>query len=57
MKNVQYINPDGLNKNPAFSNVIIVPGGMKTVYIGGQDSINVPGEIIGRYIKSSPNRF
>ena len=48
MKNVQYINPDGLNKNPAFSNVIIVPGGMKTAYIGGQDSINAHGEIIGK---------
>ncbi|WP_414469895.1 RidA family protein [Methanobacterium sp. ACI-7] len=48
MKNVQYINPDGLNKNPAFSNVVIVPAGIKTIFIGGQDSINESGEIIGK---------
>jgi enamine deaminase RidA (YjgF/YER057c/UK114 family) len=48
MKNVQYINPDGLNKNPAFSNVVVVPGGMETLYIGGQDSVNAQGEIIGK---------
>lgn len=48
MKNVQYINPDGLNKNPAFSNVIIVPESTKTVFIGGQNSVNAKGEIIGK---------
>lgn len=48
MKNIQYINPDGLNKNPAFSNVVVVPKGMKTIFIGGQDSINAAGEIIGK---------
>lgn len=48
MKNVQYINPNGLNKNPAFSNVIILLRDMKTAYIGGQDSINAHGEIIGK---------
>ncbi len=48
MKNIQYINPEGLNKNPAFSNVVVVPGGMKTVFIGGQDSVNADGKIIGK---------
>jgi hypothetical protein len=32
---VQYINPDALNKNPAFTNVIVVAGSVKTVYVGG----------------------
>jgi|SRR5215208_1551237 len=45
---VQYINPDALNKNPAFSNVIIVTGSVKTVYIGGQDAIDASGTIIGK---------
>jgi enamine deaminase RidA (YjgF/YER057c/UK114 family) len=48
MKNVQYINPEGLNKNPAFSNVVVVPGNMKTVFIGGQNSVNAMGQIVGK---------
>jgi len=45
---VQHINPDTLNKNPAFTNVIVMTGPAKTIYIGGQDSINASGEIIGK---------
>src|SRR3712207_7827587 len=43
-----YINPDSLNKNPAFTNVVVVEGNVKTVHIGGQDAINASGEIVGR---------
>ena len=45
---VQYINPDGLNKNPAFTNVIVVSGHVKTVYVGGQDAVDASGNIIGK---------
>jgi enamine deaminase RidA (YjgF/YER057c/UK114 family) len=45
---VQYINPDTLNKNPAFTNVIVVTGPVKTVYVGGQDSVDASGAIIGK---------
>ena len=45
---VRYINPDSLNKNPAFTNVVIVEGNVKTVHIGGQDAVNASGEIIGK---------
>ncbi len=45
---VEYINPDGLNKNPAFSNVIVVSGHTKTVYIGGQDALDASGQIVGK---------
>ena len=45
---VRYINPDSLNKNPAFTNVVVVEGNVKTVYIGGQDAINASGEIVGK---------
>jgi enamine deaminase RidA (YjgF/YER057c/UK114 family) len=44
---VRYINPDSLNKNPAFTNVV-VEGNVKTVHIGGQDAINASGEIVGK---------
>ena len=45
---VRYINPDSLNKNPAFTNVVVVEGNVKTVYVGGQDAINASGEIVGK---------
>ena len=45
---VQYLNPDTLSKNPAFTNVITVTGPVRTIYIGGQDSLDVSGKIIGK---------
>ena len=45
---VRYINPDSLNKNFAFTNVVVVEGNVKTVHIGGQDAINASGEIVGK---------
>jgi enamine deaminase RidA (YjgF/YER057c/UK114 family) len=43
-----HINPDGLMKNPAFSQVILTQGKGKTIYIGGQNSVNANREIIGK---------
>lgn len=37
---VQYLNPDTLNKNPAFTNVIVVSGSAKTLYVGGQNAVD-----------------
>jgi enamine deaminase RidA (YjgF/YER057c/UK114 family) len=45
---VRYIDPDSLNKNPAFTNVVVVEGNVKTVHIGGQDALNASGEIGGK---------
>jgi enamine deaminase RidA (YjgF/YER057c/UK114 family) len=45
---VDYINPDKLHKNPAFTNVVVVTGPVKTIYIGGQNAVDVSGTIIGR---------
>jgi enamine deaminase RidA (YjgF/YER057c/UK114 family) len=45
---VKYINPDGLPKNPAFTNVVTVTGPVKTVYIGGQDAVDASGTIVGK---------
>ncbi len=39
-KNIEYMNPDGLSKNPAFSQIVTTQGKGKTIYIGGQDSVN-----------------
>ena len=45
---VRYIDPDSLNNNPAFTNVVVVEGNVKTVHIGGQDAISASGEIVGK---------
>jgi enamine deaminase RidA (YjgF/YER057c/UK114 family) len=45
---VDLLSPDGLVKNPAFSNVAVVSGQVKTIYIGGQDSVTADGEIVGK---------
>lgn len=45
---VQHINPEGMLKNPAFSQVITVTGAVKTVYVGGQDAVDGSGAIVGK---------
>ena len=44
---VEFLNPDGLPRNPAFSNVAVVSGSVRTIYIGGQDAIDAEGQIVG----------
>ena len=44
---VEFLDPDGLNRNPAFSNVAVVSGSVRTIYIGGQDAIDADGKIVG----------
>lgn len=46
--NVHHINPDGLYKNPAFSQAVVTQGNGKTIYVGGQDAVNAQGEIVGK---------
>ena len=45
---IDYINPDGLLKNPAFSQIAITKGSGNTIYIGGQNAITKDLEIIGK---------
>ena len=46
---VQFLNPDDLPKNPAYTNVILVSGPVKTIYIGAQGAFDAAtGTIIGR---------
>ncbi len=44
---VEHLNPDGLPKSPAFSNVVAVSGNVKTVYVGGQNAVDADGTIVG----------
>lgn len=45
---VEFLNPEGLNRNPAFSNVAVVSGTVRTIYVGGQDAIDAGGSIVGK---------
>jgi len=45
---VQYINPDTLHKNPAFTQVVTVSGPIRTVYIGAQWAVDQNGALVGK---------
>jgi enamine deaminase RidA (YjgF/YER057c/UK114 family) len=45
---VELLSPDGLSRNPAFSNVAVVSGKVRTIYVGGQDAVTADGEIVGK---------
>jgi enamine deaminase RidA (YjgF/YER057c/UK114 family) len=44
---VEHLNPEGLVQNPAFTNVVVVSGPTRTIYIGGQDAVDAAGQIVG----------
>lgn len=46
MNQVQFINPPEIPAH-GYSNVVVVQGAVKTVYIGGQDAVNAKGEPVG----------
>jgi len=37
---VQYLNPETLHCNPAFTQAVAVSGAVKTVYVGGQNAVD-----------------
>jgi len=45
---MEHINPDGLIKNSAFTQIITTEGNGKTIYIGGQNAVSGNGEIVGK---------
>ena len=45
---VQHLNPGGLHRNPAFTQVVSVSGSAKTVYVGGQNALDADGEVVGK---------
>ena len=44
---VEHLNPEGLPQNPAFTNVVVVTGPVRTIYIGGQDAVDATGQLVG----------
>lgn len=44
---IEHINPPEMHSNPGFSQGIVVPGGSKLLFIGGQNAVNAKGEVVG----------
>ncbi|MGP9489108.1 hypothetical protein CQ019_01365 [Arthrobacter sp. MYb229] len=47
MASIEFIRPAGLVHSPAFSHVAVVPPGARMVYVGGQNSVDERGTLIG----------
>lgn len=45
---MEHINPNGLFKNPAFSQIITTKGTGKTIYIGGQNAVDENAQLVGK---------
>jgi len=43
-----YLNPENMHRNPAFSQGVIIPAGMRTLIVGGQNAVNEKGEVVGK---------
>ncbi|MBI5931724.1 MAG: RidA family protein [Chloroflexi bacterium] len=46
------LNPDTLSKNPAFTQAVAVENPQKLIYVGGQNGVNVTGQVVGNDIAS-----
>lgn len=46
--NVQHLNPEGLAKNPAYTQVVAVSGNTRTIYVGGQNGVDASGNIVAK---------
>jgi len=45
---VEHLNPEGLHKNPAFTQAVVVRGNATTIYVGGQNAVDKDGNIVGK---------
>ena len=45
---VSYINPEGLLKNPEFTQVVVASGPVKTIYVGAQTPVDGSGKLVGK---------
>ncbi|MDQ3701844.1 MAG: RidA family protein [Chloroflexota bacterium] len=45
---VEHLNPEGLARNPAFTQAIAVSGPHRVIYVGGQDAVDPSGNVVGQ---------
>jgi enamine deaminase RidA (YjgF/YER057c/UK114 family) len=44
---IEFLSPDGLPRNPAFSQAAVIRGPVRTIYVGGQDAVLADFTIVG----------
>ncbi len=44
---IEHLNPEGMAKNPAFSQAVVVTGARKLIFVGGQNGVNADGTMAG----------
>lgn len=44
---LRHLNPEGLHRNPAYTQAIVVPKGTATVHVGGQNAVDAAGHVVG----------
>jgi enamine deaminase RidA (YjgF/YER057c/UK114 family) len=44
---ITLLRPDGLVRSPAFSHVAVIPPGVATIYVGGQNAVDAAGALVG----------
>ena len=44
---VEYLSPPAMHANPAFSQVVVATGRVKTIYVGGQNAVDAGGNVVG----------
>lgn len=49
---VEHLNPEGMHRNPAFSQAVVVSGSYRTIYVGGQNAVDAAGNIVGDDIET-----
>jgi enamine deaminase RidA (YjgF/YER057c/UK114 family) len=45
---VRYLNPETLSTNPAFTQVVVAGGLVKTVFVGMQCAVDGRGQVVGK---------
>jgi enamine deaminase RidA (YjgF/YER057c/UK114 family) len=46
-KTVRHVNPEGMHRNPAFSQAVVVESPTRTIYVGGQNGVDADGKVVG----------
>lgn len=45
---VEFLSPEGLPVHPGYTNVVVVTGSVKTIYIGAQLPLDANGNLVGK---------
>ena len=47
MATVMHLHPEGMHRNPAFTQGVVVEGAARMVYVGGQNAVGADGRVVG----------